>query len=98
MLKNIKFTCQLFQEDGQMVSYCPEFNVSSFGDNPEEATASLYEAMSLFLKECERMGTLDEVLEDAGYRQVRPQKQPPLVQRWLPPRPLRVRSLEVSLA
>jgi hypothetical protein len=54
--------------------------------------------MSLFLKECERIGTLNEVLEEAGYRQVGPQKQPPLIQRWLPPRPLRVRSLEVSLA
>ena len=64
MLKNVRFMCQLFQEDDQVVSLCPEFNVSSFGDTPEEAVAGLHEAVSLFLEECNRMGTLNEVLEE----------------------------------
>jgi len=66
MLKNIQFTCKLFQEDDVVVSVCPEFNVSSFGETPEEAVASLHEAMALFLTECQRMGTLEIVLEEAG--------------------------------
>lgn len=97
MLKNIKITCRLFREEDQVVSYCPEFNVSSFGDTPEEATASLYEAVSLFLKECQRMDTLDQVLEEAGYRRLVPKRQP-LVEKWRPPKSLGVKRLEVSFA
>ena len=60
----IPYTSQLFDEDGQIVALCPELNVSSFGDTPEEALASLQEAVSLFLEECQRMGTLEAVLEE----------------------------------
>ena len=98
MLKNVRFTCQLFQEGDQVVSLCPEFNVSSFGDTPDEAVASLHEAVSLFLEECDRMGTLKEVLEEAGYRLIVPKKRKPLIQKWVPPKSLGVRRLEVSFA
>ena len=64
----IPYTSQLFEEDGQIVALCPELNVSSFGDTPAEALASLKEAVTLFLEECQRMGTLEMVLEEAGYR------------------------------
>jgi len=62
MFENIKFTCRLLEEDDVVVAVCPEFNVSSYGDTSDEAVASLHEAMGLFLKECERMGTLETVL------------------------------------
>ena len=67
MRRQIQFTCQLFREGDQIVSLCPELNVSSFGDTPEEAEAALHEAVTLFLEECDRMDTLNEVLEEAGY-------------------------------
>lgn len=60
MLKNIRFTCQLSREDARVVALCPEFNVSSFGDTPQEAVASLHEAVTLFLEECQRMDTQDK--------------------------------------
>jgi predicted RNase H-like HicB family nuclease len=46
------------------LSLCPELSVSSFGDTPEEAEAALFEAVAMFLEERERMGTLNEVLEE----------------------------------
>ncbi len=46
---------------------CPELNVSSFGDTIDEAKASLKEAIEAFVEECEIMGTLEEVLEEAGF-------------------------------
>jgi predicted RNase H-like HicB family nuclease len=61
-------TTQLFDEDQQIVALCPELTVSSFGDTAEEALASLQEAVGLFLEECQRMGTIEAVLEEAGYR------------------------------
>ena len=68
-LKWIKssYTSQLFEEDDQIVAVCPELNVSSFGDTIDDALASLQEAVALFLEECQAMGTLEAVLEEAGY-------------------------------
>lgn len=66
----ITYNLQLFEEDDLIVSLCPELNVSSFGDTPEEAVDSLKEAVSLFLEGCQEMGTLEAVLEEAGYRLV----------------------------
>lgn len=37
MLDKIVITAQLFKEDKQIVAYCPQFNVSSFGNTIEEA-------------------------------------------------------------
>jgi len=88
MLKNIRFTGKLFREGDVVVAVCPEFNVSSFGDTAEEAVASLHEAMALFFKECQRMGTLEIVLEEAGYRPAEPRRRQPQIRKWLPPRPL----------
>ena len=65
MLKSIQYTCRLYREDNTVVAVCPELNVSSFGDTPEEAVASLHEAVTLFLEECQRMGTLETVLEES---------------------------------
>ena len=73
MYRQIQFTCQLFREGDQIVSLCPELNVSSFGNTRGEAEAALHEAVTLFLEECERMGTLNEVLEEEGFT-VRRQK------------------------
>ena len=98
MLKNLEYTCRLHQEDDAVVAVCPEFNVSSFGDTPEEAVACLHEAVTLFLEECQRMDTLEVVLEEAGYRLVEPRRGKPLVRKWLPPRSLGTKRLELSFA
>jgi predicted RNase H-like HicB family nuclease len=89
----IPFTSQLFAEDGQMVAVCPELNVSSFGDTVDEALASLQEAVELFLEECQAMGTLEMILEEAGYH--RESAKP---QRWVRRQPLQVNWLEAAVA
>jgi predicted RNase H-like HicB family nuclease len=98
MLKNVRYTCRLSREDEAVVAVCPEFNVSSFGDTAEEAVESLHEAVTLFLEECQRMGTLEMVLEEAGYRPVASKGQELLVRKWLPPRSLGTRRLESTFA
>jgi predicted RNase H-like HicB family nuclease len=92
MMIHIPYTSQLFEEDGQIVALCPELNVSSFGDTPEEALACLQEAVTLFLEECQRMGTLEMVLEEAGYR-----REPTAPQKWTPRQPIQIHYLETSL-
>ena len=89
----IVFTARFFREGDQVVAYCPEFNVSSFGDTPSEARSSLEEAVSLFIEECQRMETLAEILEEAGYHL--PAKPG---ERLVPPPIISTEELEVAVA
>ena len=67
MLKELVFNAEVFQEGDVFVALCPELNVSSFGENVEDAERSLEEAVWAFVEACEEMGTLEEVLEEAGF-------------------------------
>jgi predicted RNase H-like HicB family nuclease len=79
----VDFTALLFQRECYIVSYCPELHVGSFGDSVDDALSSLREAVECFLEGCKELGTLDEVLEEAGYavtQALRPKwKRPPLI-------------------
>ena len=56
---DIQFTTRVFKEGRAFVAHALELDVSSCGD--------LKDAVRLFLEECEKMGTLERVLEEAGY-------------------------------
>ena len=89
----IGIRAEVFQEADQYVAICPELNVSSFGDSSPEAVRSLQEAVSLFLEECHRMGTLRQVLEEAGFSHTAmPTHQ------WLPPKPVGTEQFSLSVA
>ncbi len=64
----LNFRIEIFKEDKQYVAIAPELNVSSFGSTKKEAKESLREAVELFLEECRRMGTLEDVLIEAGFK------------------------------
>ncbi len=89
MVRNIIVRVELFKENDQFVSLCPKLNVSSFGDTEEEAIKSLKEALSLFFEECDRIGTLRDVLEEVGF-QMRDQ-------RWVYREPLTTEKLDIAL-
>lgn len=58
---------EIFCEGDLYVGLCRDLEVSSFGETVEAAKQSLIEALGAFLEECEAMGTLEEVLEEAGF-------------------------------
>ena len=64
-LPEIDFTAQVWKEGPTFVSYSPELDVSSCGDSVAEARARLREAVSLFLEECSRRGTLEAILAES---------------------------------
>jgi predicted RNase H-like HicB family nuclease len=66
-LPEIDFTVQVWKEGAAYVSYAPELDVSSCGDSVVEARRRLREAVSLFLEECSRRGTLDAILAESGF-------------------------------
>lgn len=65
-MASVIIAAEIFPEGDVYVGLCRELDVSSFGNSPDEAEASLQEAVDTFLEGCELLGTLKEVLEDAG--------------------------------
>ena len=64
---NIDYTVQIWKEGNQFVAHAMPLDVMSAGQTPEEARKALDEAVHLFLVTAADIGTLDEVLQEAGY-------------------------------
>jgi predicted RNase H-like HicB family nuclease len=67
---NISVRIEIFKEGDVYVVLSPELNVSSFGETIEDAKRSIKEAIEAFIEECERMGTLEDVLEESGFSRI----------------------------
>ena len=63
----IQFTTRIFKEGRTYVAHAIELDVSSCGGSSEIALEHLKEAIRLFLKEAAKMGTQQQILQDAGY-------------------------------
>jgi predicted RNase H-like HicB family nuclease len=66
----IKVTEEIWKEGNMYVSYCPELDIASCGESIEESKKNLKEVISINFVECRKMGTLDELLQDAGFIEV----------------------------
>ena len=64
---NIEYTVHIWKEGDQFVAHAMPLDVMSSGPTPEKARKSLDEAVHLFLITAADMGTLEEVLQEAGY-------------------------------
>lgn len=69
-MKDISFTVHIFKEGGTYVSYAQELDVSSCGPTDEAARKNIQDAVRGFIETAREMGTLDEILEEAGYERV----------------------------
>jgi len=63
----IQFTTQVLKEGTTFVAHTPELDISSCGDTEKAALQNLKEAVRLFLEEADKMGTLNQILEEAGF-------------------------------
>jgi hypothetical protein len=63
----IQFTTRIFKEGRTFVAQALELDVSSCGGSKEKPLRNLKEAVGLFLEEAEKMGTLAQILEEAGH-------------------------------
>jgi len=67
MQKQIIVSEQIWKEGRMYTSYCPELDVASCGKTVNEARKNLREAIEIFIEETYKMGTLKDLLEEAGY-------------------------------
>jgi predicted RNase H-like HicB family nuclease len=63
----INFNTQVWKEGRMYVSYAKELEVCSCGRTIKEAKKNLIRAVECFLETAEEMGTLDQILVEAGF-------------------------------
>jgi len=68
-MHNIPYTVHTFKEGETYVAYVPELDLSSCGATNDEARKNIRDAAQGFLQTSAEMGTLNELLEEAGYVQ-----------------------------
>ncbi len=63
----IQFTSQVFKAGKMYVAYAPELDLSTCATTRAKAEKNLKEAVRLFLEEAEKLGTLQQILSEAGF-------------------------------
>jgi predicted RNase H-like HicB family nuclease len=66
-IMKFKLTEELWKEGNMFVSYCPELDIASCGETVDQAKKNLKEAILINLEEAQKMGTLDKLLQEAGF-------------------------------
>ena len=57
-MKELILTCTIIKEKGRYASHCPELDIASMGDTPEEAQKNLEEAVAGHLEVAREEGLL----------------------------------------
>lgn len=66
-MKKIQLHIEIWEEGGMYVAHTHQLDVSSCGHSLDEAKKNIREAVELYLEEAESLGTLNDVLEEAGF-------------------------------
>jgi len=66
-MQDFSFTVHIFKEGDTYVAYVPSLDVSSCGVTDEEARQNIRDAVRGFLAASADQGTLEEILQEAGY-------------------------------
>ena len=69
-----------YKEGNKFIAHSSALNLSTCGDSMEQAKKRFEEMLKIFLEEVDKMGTLEDVLLECGWKKVSyPQKH------WQPP-------------
>lgn len=63
----VDYTVIIWKEGSQFIAQALPLDVTSAGDDPQDARSKVDEAVRLFLATAAEMGTLGQVLEECGY-------------------------------
>ena len=64
---NIDYTVQIWQEGSQFIAHAMPLDIMSSGSTPQDAREALQEAIELFFATASELGTLSDILAEAGY-------------------------------
>lgn len=63
-----KLPLQIFKEGSEFIAYCPALDISTSGSSMEEAQKMFAELVGIFFEETVKMGTLEKVLLECGWK------------------------------
>ena len=66
----IRLTEEIWKEGNMYVSYCPELDIASTGENVLEAKKHLIEVIIINIEETKKMGTFEKFLDDCGLEEI----------------------------
>ena len=66
----MRLTEELWKEGNMYVSYCPELDIASCGEDVEQAKKNLLEAIVINIEETKKMGTFDQFIENCGLEKI----------------------------
>jgi len=66
----IRLTEEIWKEGNMYVSYCPELDIASCGEDVQQAKKNLMEAVTINIEETKKMGTFEQFLEDCGLEEI----------------------------
>jgi predicted RNase H-like HicB family nuclease len=78
LMMNAKLPVIFLKEKGQFVAYTPALDLSTSGKTLAQAERRFGEAAKIFFEECHKMGTLETVLRDLGWKKNRDTWMPPM--------------------
>jgi len=66
----IRLTEEIWKEGNMYVSYCPELDIASAGENVSDAKKNLIEVIIINIEETKKMGTFEKFLDDCGLEKI----------------------------
>ena len=61
----------IFMKEGETaIVHSPALDLSGYGHNLEDANKDFHSAVTIFLDECKKNGTLDEAFTTLGWKQI----------------------------
>jgi soluble P-type ATPase len=70
----------IYKEGSKFIAYAPALDISTCGDSFEQTQKRFEELVRIFIEEAEKMGTLEQILINYGWKKVK--KPEP---KWVPP-------------
>lgn len=67
---NLRLTEELWREGNMYVSFCPELDIASCGETVAQAKKNLIEVILINLEEAAKLGTLADLLREAGLDEI----------------------------
>lgn len=78
--QKVMLTVAFYREGNKFIAYSPALNLSTCGNSQEQAKRRFEEILEIFFAEVDKMGTLEDVLLECGWKKVgRP------LRHWQPP-------------
>jgi len=66
----MRLTEEIWKEGNMYVSFCPELDIASCGEDVEQAKNNLLEAIVINIEETKKMGTFDQFIENCGLEEI----------------------------